>query len=173
MLKTLKGNGSWFRIFSGIQHHFFNREVQFIPDFPERLEKEVIDCYKFIIFSQDPEKLESVKQKLAIVPDLAISSSSSVNLEITHRKAQKGLALETFAHMNGASLNEVMAIGDGGNDKSMLEKAGFSVAMGNAADELLKIADYVTSSNDEHGFARAVEKVLEINQCEQIHSKIR
>ena len=57
-------------------------------------------------------------------------------------------------------LAEVMAIGDGVNDISLLSSAGLAVAMGNAADELKAVADYVTLDVDHHGVAAAVEKFL-------------
>ena len=49
-----------------------------------------------------------------------------------------------------------MAFGDGGNDISMLQHAGIGVAMGNAGDEVKKVADYVTSSVDEDGVINAL-----------------
>ena len=58
-------------------------------------------------------------------------------------------------------MEEVMAIGDNVNDHSMLVPAGYPVAMGNANEEIKKIAKYVTVSNDEDGVAKAIyEKLL-------------
>jgi len=51
-----------------------------------------------------------------------------------------------------------MACGDSDNDYSMIEVAGFGVAMENASKELKDIADAVTLSNDEDGVAYAIEK---------------
>ncbi len=53
-----------------------------------------------------------------------------------------------------------MAIGDHPNDDDMVRYAGIGVAMGNAVDELKEIADYVTSTNDEDGAAKAIEKFI-------------
>ena len=50
----------------------------------------------------------------------------------------------------GVSLGEVMAVGDGKNDISLLSVAGLGIAMGNASDELKGIADHVTLDVDEH-----------------------
>lgn len=57
----------------------------------------------------------------------------------------------------GMDKGEIMAFGDGGNDIGMLAMAGIGVAMGNAADDVKAVADYVTSSVDEDGIARALE----------------
>lgn len=53
-----------------------------------------------------------------------------------------------------------MAIGDGRRDFSMLQLAGFGVAMGNARDSIKACADYITGDNDNNGVATAVQKLL-------------
>ena len=58
------------------------------------------------------------------------------------------------------SQDEIIAFGDGGNDIAMLQFAGIGVAMGNAADEVKASADYVTSSVDEDGIAKALAQYI-------------
>ncbi len=60
----------------------------------------------------------------------------------------------------GVSLAEVVAVGDGTNDISLLSTAGFAVAMGNAQDEVKKVADYVTLDVEHSGLAAAINKFL-------------
>ena len=72
----------------------------------------------------------------------------------------KGKALEALALHLGISLTEVIAIGDGANDVSILSKAGLAVAMANAADELKAVADYITLDVDHNGVAAAINKFL-------------
>ena len=57
-------------------------------------------------------------------------------------------------------LEEVIVFGDSLNDKSMFEVAGYSVAMGNASDELKKIADEVTLDNNSNGIPYALKELL-------------
>ena len=57
-------------------------------------------------------------------------------------------------------MDEIAVIGDGGNDVAMFQQSGLSIAMGNASDEVKKHARFVTGSNDEDGFADAVEKYV-------------
>ncbi|MDR0895853.1 MAG: Cof-type HAD-IIB family hydrolase [Prevotellaceae bacterium] len=56
----------------------------------------------------------------------------------------------------GLPLQETMAFGDGGNDTGMLQHAGIGIAMGNAADEVKRYADYVTDTVDNDGIVKAL-----------------
>ena len=55
---------------------------------------------------------------------------------------------------------EVMAMGDGENDIEMLKFAGWGVAMKNAREDVKKVANVVTTSNNEDGVAKAIEKYI-------------
>ena len=72
----------------------------------------------------------------------------------------KGKALEALASYLGIALTEVMAIGDGANDVSLLSVAGLAVAMANASEELRAVADYVTLDVDHNGVAAAINRFL-------------
>jgi Cof subfamily protein (haloacid dehalogenase superfamily) len=79
---------------------------------------------------------------------------------ITHKNALKSRGLEILAERWGMSLENVAAFGDGVNDIDMMERSGFSVAMGNACAEVKKRADYIALSNDEDGVALFLEEHL-------------
>ncbi len=72
----------------------------------------------------------------------------------------KGKALEALASHMGISMNEIMAIGDGANDISLLSSVGLAIAMGNAPDEVKAVADYITLDVDHSGVATAINKFL-------------
>lgn len=72
----------------------------------------------------------------------------------------KGKALEVLVSHLGLSLTEVMAVGDGTNDISLLTSAGLGVAMGNAKDEVKAVASHVTLDVDHSGLAAAINKFL-------------
>ncbi len=72
----------------------------------------------------------------------------------------KGKALEVLTSYLDISLDEVMAVGDGLNDASILSRVGFAVAMGDASDELKKIAHHVTLDSEHSGVAEAVNRIL-------------
>jgi hydroxymethylpyrimidine pyrophosphatase-like HAD family hydrolase len=57
----------------------------------------------------------------------------------------------------GLNPDHTMAFGDGGNDSTMVRRAGIGVAMGNAIDELKAEADYITASVDDEGVRKALQ----------------
>ena len=63
-------------------------------------------------------------------------------------------------NLYGISKEETLTIGDHNNDIELLQSGGVKVAMGNATDELKAIADYVTDTVDNDGFAKAIEKFV-------------
>ncbi|SHI29750.1 Cof-type HAD-IIB family hydrolase [Desulfosporosinus lacus] len=77
-------------------------------------------------------------------------------LEVVDKHATKGLALKAVAQHLGISRSEIMAVGDHYNDVSMLEYAGFGVAMGNAPEPVQQKADWVTAKNTEMGVLKAL-----------------
>jgi Cof subfamily protein (haloacid dehalogenase superfamily) len=81
-------------------------------------------------------------------------------LDTTDRLANKGVGLLELAKLVGVPPSEVAVIGDGGNDVTMFEQAGLSIAMGNAQPAVKAEAHFVTTSNSEDGFAEAVERFI-------------
>lgn len=77
-------------------------------------------------------------------------------LEVVDKHATKGQALQTVAQHLRISRSEIMAVGDHYNDVSMLEYAGFGVAMGNAPAVVQQKADWVTTKNTERGILKAL-----------------
>lgn len=78
--------------------------------------------------------------------------------DITASEADKGKGLRSMAAALGLNLAHVMAFGDGGNDLSIVKEAAVGVAMGNARPELKRVADYVTTSVDDHGVRNALAR---------------
>ena len=74
--------------------------------------------------------------------------------------ASKKKALEELACHLEIPMSEIMAIGDGTNDISLLASVGLAIAMGNAPDDVKAVADYVTFDVDHSGLAAAITKFL-------------
>ncbi|MEI2316522.1 Cof-type HAD-IIB family hydrolase [Bacillus paramobilis] len=119
-----------------------------------------IHVHKLLPFSYEIEKLKKLKAAFLHNTDLAITSSYWHNLEINHRDAQKGNGLYTLAEYLNIPVENTVAIGDGLNDVSMMEKANISIAMGNAVEEIKAMCQYETLSNEEHGVAHALYKYV-------------
>jgi len=69
-----------------------------------------------------------------------------------------------MARRMGISTGAVATIGDMENDLAMFRTSGLSIAMGNATDEVKKLATHITTSNEEEGFAGAIEIILKGNE---------
>jgi hydroxymethylpyrimidine pyrophosphatase-like HAD family hydrolase len=68
--------------------------------------------------------------------------------------------MEKLGEYYGIKQSEMIAVGDGYNDLSMIEYAGLGVAMGNSVEEIKKRSDFVTLSNDEDGVAHVINKFV-------------
>lgn len=96
-------------------------------------------------------------------PELNYFRSDDTLIEITSCHTDKGKALRELAKVLGISKEEILAIGDNGNDVSMLQYAGVGVAMANATKGVRDIADYVAGNNEEDGAARFLAEFLKLN----------
>ena len=104
-------------------------------------------------YSRFESSLHFSLAKSPAFPD--VEFTNVVALEVS-----KGKALEALSLHLGMSLDEVMAVGDGTNDITLLSRAGLAVAMENAPDEVKAVADHITLDVDRHGLAAAVERFL-------------
>lgn len=82
---------------------------------------------------------------------------TSLFADVVPAGGSKRVGMEKMLEYFGISREQTMAFGDGGNDIPMLEFAGIGVAMGNAAEEVARSADFVTRSVDENGIEYALE----------------
>ena len=114
----------------------------------------------------DPRVGAARSQITQCLGHLQISSSAAGNIEITSPEAGKGTTLARVAAHYGLTREQVMAVGDAGNDLNMLEYAWHSVAMGNASEEVKRICRYTTASNDECGVAQIIDRVIDAVQME-------
>jgi Cof subfamily protein (haloacid dehalogenase superfamily) len=81
-------------------------------------------------------------------------------LDITNKNANKGAVVEYLAQHLGVPAAEMATIGDQPNDVLMFKQSGFSIAMGNASDEVKAQAAAVTASYNDEGFAKAMESFI-------------
>lgn len=107
-----------------------------------------------------PLREQLLRELPARWPDLSVTSSLPMNIELNAAAANKGDALLTLCALLGIDPAETVAFGDGSNDCSMLRAAGLGVAMANAVEDVKAAADLVTVSNNEAGVAKVLEDIL-------------
>jgi len=115
-----------------------------------------------VLWIDDPANIKklSVEMNAHFNNRLQCVSSMPHFLEFISNDAGKGTALAEIGKLFGIDKSEMLAIGDGFNDISMLEYAGFAVAVENAPDGVKAVCDYVTVSNNEDGAAEVIEKFI-------------
>lgn len=115
-----------------------------------------------VMFIDEPEILDIAISKIPqnIKDKYAIVKSTPYFLEFMDKSVNKGIGVDAVARELGLLSKEVICVGDAGNDIDMIEYAGLGVAMGNAFDEVKKIANYVTLSNEEDGVAHVIQKFM-------------
>lgn len=136
--------------------------IKIVDSLEEIVNKNGESFLKVVVMAQDDEieRLQQLKNYIKEHIDVAVFSSYMNNFEVMDKEVSKGRALEILAGFYNLSKDEIICFGDNENDKTMFEFAGFPVAMGNAEDELKKIAAYITDSNDDDGVAKAIEKIV-------------
>ena len=132
-----------------------------VPELKAYLAEKGADLQKIQLFFTDMQLRSRMLSELpGRFPDLAFSTSMPFNIEINARCATKGRALAALCRHLGLDASQVLAVGDGTNDSDMLREAGVGVAMANADGAVKAAADYVTDSNNDAGFAAAVERFV-------------
>jgi Cof subfamily protein (haloacid dehalogenase superfamily) len=81
-------------------------------------------------------------------------------LDVTHPQANKGTVVTTLSKLLDIPPEHIATMGDMPNDVLMFRKSGFSIAMGNASDDVKAQATAVTDSNENEGFAKAVRRFV-------------
>lgn len=131
-----------------------------------------IPINKLIVTRQgDPRRIRAIRWQLEMQLDgkgRMVQAQIPDMVEVLPPKGSKGTALKTILKEMGITADKLMAIGDGENDKEMLQMAAISVAMGNADERLKAVADHIVGSNREDGVAEAIDKFLLDGKLDEI-----
>lgn len=114
-----------------------------------------------IILSKTRETTHSYYDEVcALLPlDLNVVKSSPRYIEITSKKADKGLGIERIKEEK-ESLKLIIGIGDSQNDSSMLLHSDIKVAMGNGTQNIKDLADIVIGTNEEDGIGVFLDEYI-------------
>ena len=133
-------------------------EVREVEDFKSFVNFPVTKC----LMVEDGEYLAEVEKKVKarLGDTLSVLRSEPFFLEIMPKNIDKAYSLGKLLEHLGMEREQMIACGDGFNDRSMIEFAGLGVAMANAQEPVKAAADHVTVSNDEDGVAVVVEQFI-------------
>ena len=141
-----------------LEQHTVGFRPTIVEDFGSALDA----AAKIVGVSKDFDLLEQCELdvRVALTNSAFVVRSQRYYLDITHPLANKGVAVTEIAKLLGIPLTEIAVIGDGSNDVAMFERAGLSISMGNASSQVQRKADFVTDSNGDDGFARAIRRFI-------------
>jgi Cof subfamily protein (haloacid dehalogenase superfamily) len=117
---------------------------------------------KIVGISDDLERVAACEKAAqnAFGGKASAERSQPYYLDVTHPQANKGAVVMTLSKLLNIPPARIATMGDMPNDVLMFRKSGFSIAMGNASDEVKAQASAVTDSNQNEGFAKAVRKFV-------------
>jgi Cof subfamily protein (haloacid dehalogenase superfamily) len=117
---------------------------------------------KIVGVSDDLERVAKCEKDVQQAGGTHISAARSqpYYLDVTHPQANKGEVVLSLSRLLNIPAAQIATIGDMPNDVLMFKKSGVSIAMGNASPEVQASATYVTSTNEDEGFANAIEKFV-------------
>jgi Cof subfamily protein (haloacid dehalogenase superfamily) len=129
-----------------------------VPSYDDLLDRVV----KIVGVSDDHDQVArceaSVQQEFGLHTSAA--RSQPYYLDVTHPTANKGVVVERMSHYYQIPLEQIATLGDQANDVLMFQRSGVSIAMGNASEAVQQQATYVTASNEDEGFAKAIEEFI-------------
>ena len=136
--------------------------VQFPPTLVPSYEGLLDRAVKIVGVSDDHDLVAQCE--IAVQQEFGTHASASRSqphyLDVTNPYANKGIVVERMSYYYGIPLEQIATIGDQPNDVLMFERSGVSIAMGNASDEVQRQATFVTASNEDEGFAKAIEEFI-------------
>jgi Cof subfamily protein (haloacid dehalogenase superfamily) len=140
------------------ERHTIQAEPVVAPSFDPYLDK----VGKLVGSTKDPDLLARCETELQRrLGNLASARRSQpYYLDVTPQIATKGYAVGRIASFLDIPLIQVAVIGDAANDMPMFAVAGMTIAMGNAIDDLKRMANFTTESNENDGFAVAMERYV-------------
>jgi len=136
--------------------------VQFAPTVVASFDGVETGVAKIVGVSDDHDAVAAAEQQahVELGDHVSASRSQPYYLDVTHPQANKGAVATFLSTFFGIPHEEIATIGDMPNDVLMFSRSGLSIAMGNADREVQRAARRVTTSNDDDGFAHAVERFI-------------
>ncbi len=131
-------------------------QLKEVDNFPDYFTVPFNKC----LLTGEPERMKNVvapvREKFG--DRLSITMSEEFFIDIMPNGVDKGTAMKNLSEAAGIRREEMVCVGDGRNDLSMIVYAGLGIAMGNAHPEVIEKADYITDSNNNNGVLKVIRK---------------
>jgi Cof subfamily protein (haloacid dehalogenase superfamily) len=136
--------------------------VKFSPTLVKDYDDLTEDIAKIVGVSDDHEAVAAASSAVhqQFGDHVSAAPSQPYYLDITHPRANKGVVVQYLASTYHIPAQQIATIGDMPNDVLMFAHSGLSIVMGNASMEVQRAARRVTTSNDDEGFANAVQRYV-------------
>jgi Cof subfamily protein (haloacid dehalogenase superfamily) len=136
--------------------------VKFAPTVVETFQRVQSNAVKIVGVSDDHDLVERCEKDAQAVLGATASAvrSQPYYLDITHPEANKGSVVTWLSKRLSVPPTAIATIGDMPNDVMMFRRSGLSIAMGNANPDVQAQANLITASNDDEGFAKAIERFV-------------
>lgn len=134
-----------------------------VENMPEFIRQHIDSLDSIDVLCQTLEHKNELWEKTKLLPEVYVTSSSPRLIEISDAGAGKGASLKRLAQLLDIAPEHIAAFGNGDNDADMLAFAGVGIAVANASEKCLAAADHICPSNDDHGVAKTIEKLLALN----------
>jgi hypothetical protein len=136
--------------------------VKFAPKVVPRFDGRLDEVLKIVGVSDDTDTMERCEAAAcaAFGSQATAARSRPYYLDVTNKMANKGAVVDYLARHVGVPAEQVATIGDQPNDVLMFERSGFSIAMGNAPAAVKAKASAITESQNDEGFAKAIERFI-------------
>ncbi|MDD2675319.1 MAG: Cof-type HAD-IIB family hydrolase [Flavobacterium sp.] len=140
-----------------IEKNITGLEHNKVVSFKEEVQSSAVKC----ILLEEPTYLKEVEKDLkAAMPHLSVSMSKPFFLEVAQNGIDKGASIKFLAERLNILQSEIIAVGNAGNDLTMIEYAGLGVWVDNVDPELRDKGDVIVASNNNHGVAEVVRRFI-------------
>jgi Cof subfamily protein (haloacid dehalogenase superfamily) len=136
--------------------------VLFAPTVVDSFDGMTQGIVKIVGISDDLERVAKAEAdaRAQFGDHVSAARSQPYYLDVTHPDANKGAVLHHLSREYDVPLERIATLGDQPNDVLMFTDAGLSIAMANAEQSVQRAATQVTASNDDEGFALAIERFV-------------
>lgn len=136
--------------------------IEFSPSVVSGFDQLLDRAVKIVGVSDDLDLVARCEKSVhaAAGEEVTAARSQPYYLDVTHVKANKGEVVLMLAEALKIPVEQIVTIGDMPSDVLMFRESGVSIAMGNASADVQREATFVTTSNEEEGFANAMERFV-------------